>query len=112
MADLHAMYAEADALKEAGKYPEAIEKLHEILAEDETFVMAHLALAVLYSKVEQHDRAVAHAQRACEIEPNEPFNFTAMSVTYQRAWQGTGDARMIQLAEAAMARAHALEGRG
>ena len=45
-----------------------------------------------------------------EIEPEDAFNFTAMSVTYQRAWQGTQNNEYIQLAEDAMAQAHNLQG--
>ena len=57
----------------------------------------------------QHEKAVEHGKKACEIDPNDAFNFTAMSVTYQRAWQGTQRNDYIQLAEDAMARAHALQ---
>ena len=49
--------------------------------------------------------------RACELEPEEAFNFTAMSVTYQRAFAGTQNAEYIHRAEDAMAKAHALQHR-
>ena len=84
MADLTAMYDEADRLKDEGKYDEAIKKLNGVLAEDEHYTLAHLALAVLFGRVGKHEDAVQHAQKACELEPEEPFNFTAASVTYQR----------------------------
>jgi tetratricopeptide (TPR) repeat protein len=103
------LYKKADALKDDGKYVEAIETLHEILATEETHVLSHLALAVLYGKVNKHDKAVEHGEKACEVDPSDPFNFTAMSVTYQRAWQGTQQQEFIQKAEDAMAQAHALE---
>jgi tetratricopeptide (TPR) repeat protein len=110
MADPHALYDDAEKLKDAGKYPEAIAKYLEILAIDESFGLAHLALAVTYGKVGDHEKAVQHGQRACELEPNDPFSYTAMSVTYQRAFAGTRNHEYIQLAEHAMARAHALQG--
>lgn len=108
------LYNEHEKLKDEGNYDEALAKLNEALEQDENYVMAHLGLAVLYGKVNQHDKAVHHAQRACDLDPNEPFNFTAMSVACQRASQGADNAadnaRFIRLAEDAMARAHALQG--
>jgi tetratricopeptide (TPR) repeat protein len=105
------MYNEAEKLKDDGKLEEAITKLTELLNEDASHTLSHLALAVLLGKVGQHDKAVQHGSLACELDPNDPFNFTAMSVTYQRAWQGTQNSQYIQLAEDAMAKAHELEGR-
>ncbi len=110
MAEINELYQEADKLKDEGKLDDAIAKLQEILTQDESHVLAHLVLAVVYGRVGKHEEAVQHGQRACEIEPTDPFNFTAMSVTYQRAWQGTQTQRYIQLAEDAMAKAHMLEG--
>ncbi len=109
MADLTAMYDEADRLKDEGKYDEAIKKLNGVLAEDEHYTLAHLALAVLFGRVGKHEDAVQHAQKACELEPEEPFNFTAASVTYQRAFAGTQNHDYIRLAEDAMAKANALQ---
>jgi len=44
----------------------------------------------------------------CKIEPNDPFSFTAMSVTYQRAYAGTNNMEYIKLAEDAMERSRQL----
>ena len=109
MADLTAMYDEADKLKDDGKNDEAVEKLNAVLAEDENYTLAHLALAVLYGRINKHEDAVRHGQKACELESEEAFNFTAMSVTYQRAFAGTQNRDYIQLAEDAMAKANALQ---
>ena len=111
MADVVQLYQEADQLKDAGKYDEAIAKLAEAIDLDESHVLSHLALAVLYGRVSQHEKAISHGQRACELEPEDPFNFTALSVTYQRAWAGTQNQAYVHAAEEAMARAHALQGR-
>lgn len=111
MSSLTDQYNEADKLKDDGQYEEAIKKLHGILEQDESYLLAHLALAVNYGKVGQHEEAIKHGQRACELDPNDPFNFTAMSVTYQRAFAGTQNGQFIQLAEDAMAHAHMLESR-
>ncbi|WP_153558959.1 tetratricopeptide repeat protein [Roseimaritima sediminicola] len=110
MSDVHAAYNEVEKLIDAEQYEEAIPRLKEIVQQDDSFVLAHLALARVYTKTGQHVEAIEHGQKACELEPNDAFNFTAMSVTYQRAWAGTQDQRYIQLAEDAMAQARMLEG--
>lgn len=102
MTDLNAKYNQADALKDEGKLDEAIEILNEILAEEPKHSISHFALAVLYGKVGQHDKAVEHGETAVELDPTDPFSYTAMSVTYQRAYAGTGDESYIQKAEIAM----------
>jgi tetratricopeptide (TPR) repeat protein len=112
MTSVDTLYQQADQLKEEGKYDEAISKLHELLAVDSNHALSHLGLAVLYGKVGQHDKAVEHGRLACAAEPNEPFNFTALSITCQRAWAGTQNRQYIQEAEEAMAKAHMLQGRG
>ena len=66
--------------------------------------LAHLALAVLYGKVGKHDLAVTHGEKAVEIEPQDTFNWTALSTTYQRAFEGTQDRQYIYRAEDAKAR--------
>jgi tetratricopeptide (TPR) repeat protein len=110
MADVNEMYKEAEQLKEEGKLEEAIGKLQQLLEQDEQHVLSHLTLAVLLGKVGNHEQAVRHAQRACELDPNDAFSFTALSVTYQRAYAGTGNQQYIQLAEEAMARSHMMQG--
>lgn len=115
MASIYEQYDAAEKLKDEGKFEEASTKLAEILETDESFVLAHLALAVVNGKLGKHAEAVAHAQRACELEPDDPFQFTALSVTCQRASQAVDNAadnqRFIQMAEDAMAKAHMLQGR-
>lgn len=111
MSDLNALYDEADRLKDEGQYELAIEKLQQILQTDPAHVLSHLALAVVYGKVGQPERAVEHGVKACELDPEDPFTFTAMSVTYQRAWQATQNPDYIQLAEQARDRAHLLQSR-
>lgn len=109
MADLHQLYDQADRLKDEGKYEEAVAQLEEILKQDETFALAHSALAVLLGRMGRHEEAIAHGQRVCQLEPNDPFSFTALSVTYQRAFAGTNRREYIQLAEDAMARSQTLQ---
>jgi Flp pilus assembly protein TadD len=99
-----ALYSEAERLKDEGKLEEAVAVLEQLLAGDPNFALAHSALAVYYGRLRRHDDAIRHGLKVCELEPNEPFSFTAMSVTFQRAGK-------IPEAEEAMARARMLEGR-
>ncbi len=98
------LYAEASQLKSAGKLPEAVAKLEEILKTVPDHVLAHSAMAVHLQKLGRPDEAVAHARRVTEIEPNDPFSFTQLSVICQRCGR-------IQEAEDAMAQSHVLQGR-
>jgi Flp pilus assembly protein TadD len=111
MPDVDALYAEAEQLKDTGDAEGAVAKLNDLLQQDESHVLSHLTLAVLLGKLGRHELAVQHAQRACDLDPTEPFNFTAASVCYQRAFAGTGERSYIQKAEDAMAQAHLLQGR-
>lgn len=98
------LYDKAEQLKSEGKLDEAAATLEELLQQDASYTLAHSALAVLYGRINRHDDAVRHGLKVCELEPNDPFSFTAMSVTFQRAGK-------IPEAEEAMARAHMLQAR-
>lgn len=96
------LYDEADKLKDAGQNDEAVAKLQEALALDPAYALAHSALAVVLTRLKRHEEAIAHAKTVCELEPKDPFSFTALSVTCQRAGK-------IMEAEDAMARARMLQ---
>jgi Flp pilus assembly protein TadD len=83
---------------------EAVIKLQEILTIAPDHVQTHMALGVHLQKLGRPDEAIVHARRVTELEPNDPFSFTQLSVIYQRCGK-------IPEAEDAMARAHALQGR-
>lgn len=104
--ELLALENEAEQLKSEGKNEEAIAKLLQALEMDEKFARLHLALSVLYHKTEDYEKSVSHAERAVELEPDDAFNVAALSVTYQRAFEGTRDPIYIQKAEEALARGH------
>jgi len=99
------LYRQYEQLKDAGQLAEAAVPLEEALAADPSFALAHSALAVLYGRLGRHADAIQHGLKVCELEPNDPFSFTAMSVTFQRAGK-------IPEAEDAMARARMLQGQG
>lgn len=112
MSDPIALYDQADQLKMAGDLEGAAAKLAEAIAADESYALAHSAMAVVQQKLGAHDKAIEHAKRVCELEPGDPFSYTALSVTYQRAYAGTGDVSFIPLAEDAMAKSRMMEAGG
>jgi tetratricopeptide (TPR) repeat protein len=111
MSDPIALYDQADKLKDEGKIEESAAKLQEALTADPSYGLAHSALAVVLQKLGKHEEAIDHARRACELEPNDPFSFTALSVTYQRAFAGTNNQQYIRMAEDAMEQSRILQSR-
>ena len=79
-----ALYDEALDLRDHGDKPAAIAKLEEAIAQDASFTLGHGMLAKLYADVAEIDRAIAHALKVVELEPEDGFSFTALSVIYQR----------------------------
>jgi tetratricopeptide (TPR) repeat protein len=109
MPTVNELYKAHEQLKREGKIEEAIGQLEELLKQDEKHVLSHLSLAVLYGKVEKHDLAVNHAEKAAELEPEDTFNWTALSTTYQRAFEATRDRQYIFRAEDAKQRASQMQ---
>lgn len=101
-------YNEAEKLKNEGKPEEAAAVLVALLAEDPDHALSHMTLARIYTLQGRHEEAVAHAEKACALEPEDAVNFSLLSLTYQRAYAGTGDQRFIRMAEDAMARSRML----
>jgi|TARA_B110000263_G_scaffold32952_2_gene24997 tetratricopeptide (TPR) repeat protein len=100
--EINAKLSQAETLKDDGKIDEAITLLLEILEEAPQHTICHFTLAVLYGRIDQHAKAVEHGETAVQLEPMDPFSYTAMSVTYQRAYAGTDDHSYIAKAEDAM----------
>jgi Flp pilus assembly protein TadD len=96
MPDLDRLYDEAISLQEGDRPEEAVAKLEELLGQDPNHGLAHCALSVLYGKLERHDDAVVHAQKVCELEPEDPFSFVALSLVCQKA------GRLMEAEEATM----------
>jgi tetratricopeptide (TPR) repeat protein len=101
-------YLEAEKLKNAGQPEEAASVLCALLEEDPTHALSHMTLARIFTGLDRHEDAVSHAEAACQLEPNEAINYSLLSLTYQRAYAGTGDTRYIRMAEDAMARSRML----
>jgi len=96
-------YAAAEALKDAGRLAEAVTALEAVVGDHPDFVLAHSALAAWCTRLERHDEAIRHARRACELEPDDPFSYTALSVACMRGGR-------IAEAEDALARSRMLQG--
>ena len=107
--DPYEKYNEVEKFIDDEEFEQAISGLNEIVADDASFVLAHLALSRVYTKTGQHDLAIEHGEKVVELEPQESFNYTALSVTYQRAWAGTDKQEYITKAEDAMAKAHSID---
>ena len=78
-------YDEAIELQQAGNLEGAVAQLEGLVVDQPDYALAHAALAVFYGKLGRSDEAVEHSQRVCELEPNDPFSFMAMSLICQRA---------------------------
>jgi Tfp pilus assembly protein PilF len=78
------LYDEAVDLKEQGDREAAVAKLEEAVAADPRFAIAHGMLAKLYADLAEVDKAIEHAKKVVELEPDDTFSYTALSVIYQR----------------------------
>jgi Flp pilus assembly protein TadD len=108
MSNITARYNEAEKLKNSGQPEDAAKVLQGLLEDEPTHALSHMALARILTALGQHEEAVSHAEKACELEPGDAINFSLLSLTYQRAYAGTGDTRYIRMAEDAMARSRQL----
>ena len=103
MATREERYAAAEALKDAGQMAEAVLSLEGVVADFPDFALAHSALAAWCTRLERHDEAIRHARRVVELEPADPFSYTALSVACMRGGR-------IAEAEDALARSRMLQG--
>ena len=103
MATRDERYAAAEAVKDAGDLAGAVTALEAVVADHPDFALAHSALAAWCTRLERHEEAVRHARRVCELEPADPFSYTALSVACMRGGR-------IAEAEDALARSRMLQG--
>ena len=96
-------YSAAEKLKDDGDLAVAVAALETLVAEEPEFALAHSALGAWCTRLERHEEAVRHARRACELQPQDPFSYTALSVACMRAG-------LITEAEDALARSRTLQG--
>ena len=74
------LYDEAIAKHRSGDTGTAIEMLRQLLAQSPNYSLAHNALSALYSRLEKIDQAIEHAKRVCEIDPDDMFGYTVLSM--------------------------------
>lgn len=96
-------YAAAEKLKDGGDLAGAVALMEALVADEPDFALAHSALSAWCIRLERYQEAVRHARRVVELEPSDPFSFTALSVACMRAG-------MIPEAEDALARSRMLQG--
>jgi Flp pilus assembly protein TadD len=100
--DRDARYAAAESVKNAGNLADAVTLLESLIADHPDFALAHSAAAAWCTRLERHSEAVRHARRVCELEPRDPFSYTALSVACMRggliaeAEQALAQSRMLQ----------------
>jgi Flp pilus assembly protein TadD len=58
--------------------------LEEAVSIKPSFALGHGMLAKLYADIAEADKAIEHARRVVELEPDDTFSYTALSVIYQR----------------------------
>ena len=78
------LYDQAADLRDQGNKEAAVAKLEEAVALDPGFAIGHGMLAKLYADLAKAEEAIAHALKVAELEPDDAFSFTALSVIYQR----------------------------
>lgn len=95
-------YEAAEARKNAGDLEGAVADLESLVGEHPDFALAHSALSAWCTRLERHEQSILHARRVCELEPSDPFSFTALSMACMRGGQ-------IAAAEEALARSRTLQ---
>lgn len=78
------LYDQAVARRDAGDKPGAILILEEAVAAEPDFAIGHGMLAKLNADIAESDKAIFHAKKVVELEPDDTFSYTALSVIYQR----------------------------
>jgi Flp pilus assembly protein TadD len=78
------LYDEAVDLRDKGDKLGAIAKLEEAVALDQSFAIGHGMLAKLFVDLADAEKAITHAKKVVELEPDDTFSYTALSVIYQR----------------------------
>ena len=101
----NAQYRAANKLKAAGDLDGAVAALEALVADHPAHVPSHVALSTYLERLGRKDEALEHAKKVPELEPDDAFSFTHLSVICQRCG-------LIPEAEDAMAKARQIQMRG
>jgi len=77
-------YLEAMKLFGEGKNKEAVEAYGRALEEKPDWTDAMHGMAMAYSNGGLHEKAIEVARRILELDPNDPFTHTSLSMFFQR----------------------------
>ena len=100
-----ARYKEANRLKNEGDLGGAVSVLESLVEDHPTMEDAHCALAVYLQRLGREEEAIEHARKVAELNPDDSFSYSQLSVIYQRCGK-------IPEAEEAMAKARMIQMRG
>ena len=84
MASPNELYDQAVDLRDKGDKPGASPSSRRPSRLDPNFAIGHGMLAKLYVDLAESDKAIDHAKKVVELEPDDTFSYTALSVIYQR----------------------------
>ena len=105
MSDRQTHYLAGLKLFGQDRHAEAVDEYHKALALSPDWTEAMHALATALSKLERHDEAIEVVQRVIELEPEDAFAYTSLSIFLQRkglipeAEKAAAKARMISWKE-------------
>ena len=104
-ANPNARYRAANKHKAAGDLEAAVAELESLVADHPDHVPSHVALSTYLERLGRKEEALEHAKKVPELEPDDAFSFTHLSVICQRCG-------LIPEAEDAMAKARMIQMRG
>ena len=99
------LYRQANRQKAAGDLEGAVDTLETLIRHHPTFVPARVAASTYLERLGRRDEALGHAKKVPELEPDDAFSYTHLSVICQRCG-------LIPEAEDAMAKARMIQMRG
>ena len=96
-------YDTAIELRQKGNLNAAMEALEQLCVDFPDYALPHATLSMMYCRDGNFEKSLHHAAIVCELEPEDPFSFVAMSSLAIRsgdremAEEALGKARMAQL---------------
>ena len=100
-------FDQAITQQQQGNVEGAIEQLDALLGDEPDYALAHAALSVFHSRQGNHEKAVDHGQKVCDLEPTDPFSFVAMSLICQKAGKtAEAEQALMQARQAEIASRH------